>query len=189
MISLACSTVMGWVLVRIGSAAVLRKLFSGISDPSANTALSESLGVLIGQELFSVDYLKGKLLKAGNYEKLVPQIEAHIDHFLRVRLKEEMPVVGMMIGDRTISQMKSIFLKELELLFPEVMEGYLENLKGEQNIGDLIVSRLRQKGPRFLPSLLNPFIRKQILHLQLAGAVGGLLIGLIQVTIFYLWGR
>jgi hypothetical protein len=49
---------------------------------------------------------------------VLPEAEAHVDHFLRNRLSTAMPMVAMFIGEKTIAQMKGIFMEELETLFP-----------------------------------------------------------------------
>ena len=53
--------------------------------------------------------LKEKVTDPENLNKLKPEIETHIDSFLREKLKETFPMLSMFIGDKTINQLKSCF--------------------------------------------------------------------------------
>jgi len=86
--------------------------------PKKQQELAENLGKLVGKELLSLTGLEQKITDPENIRKLMPLIEEHIDHFLRVKLPKEMPVIGMFIGDMTINDMKVAFTAELEILFP-----------------------------------------------------------------------
>jgi len=61
-------------------------------------------------------------------QSMLPLAEGHIDDFLRNKLPKAMPVVGMLIGDKTIAQFKAIFMEELQALFPVFMEGCTAHL-------------------------------------------------------------
>jgi hypothetical protein len=39
-----------------------------------------------------------------------------------------MPMIGMFIGEKTINELKAVFITELESLFPVIMKSYLGNL-------------------------------------------------------------
>ncbi|WP_315814403.1 hypothetical protein [Paraflavitalea speifideaquila] len=53
-------------------------------------------------------------------------MEVHVDEFLRKGLPKAFPMISTFIGERTINQLKEIFLKELETIFPVVMKGYVK---------------------------------------------------------------
>src|SRR4051812_1726304 len=57
----------------------------------------------------SFDEIEKKISSSENFKKILPFIEQHIEHFLRVKLKQSMPMIGMLIGDRTINQLKQVF--------------------------------------------------------------------------------
>lgn len=63
-------------------------------------------------------------IEGSHYQQIRPFIEEQADHFFRYRLVQAMPMVGMLIGDKTIQQMKAVLMNELEDLFPVVMEKY-----------------------------------------------------------------
>jgi len=90
----------------------------------------------------SFDEIEKKISNPDNFRKILPSVEEHIEHFLRVKLKESMPMIGMLIGDRTINQLKQVFIVELEELFPQVMLQYAGSLKDELNIQDIVKQRI-----------------------------------------------
>src|SRR5258708_21170537 len=97
--------------------------------PKRQRQIAESLGKIVGQELLSFGDIEQTITDPGNVQKILPLAEEHIDHFLRSKLKETMPMISLFIGDKTINQLKEVFMKELEELFPVIMKNYVANLK------------------------------------------------------------
>ena len=76
------------------------------------------------------------------YKKFLPAAEKHIDNFLRVRLGKERQhalMISMFIGEKTILQLKEVFMQELAELFPVIMKSYINNLKHDLGISERIV--------------------------------------------------
>jgi uncharacterized membrane protein YheB (UPF0754 family) len=65
------------------------------------------------------------------FEALLPLIDEKFDAFFKQKLSEKMPMISMFIGDKTVAQLKSIFLEELQLIFPEVLAQFLNNSKDD----------------------------------------------------------
>jgi hypothetical protein len=115
-------------------------------------------------------------------KKIMPLVEEHVDDFLRNKLKEKMPVIGMFIGNKTIDSLKEVFLKEIEDLFPQVLKQFTGNLQSELNIEAMIVNKITTVSSGQLEKMLLPALR----YFQITGAVTGLVIGVINVIIFLL---
>ncbi|MEO6915515.1 MAG: hypothetical protein ABI151_07495 [Chitinophagaceae bacterium] len=177
-LSLVLPALLGWLIA-------LTLLNALRSSNLLETMDFSTVGVLLEKKLMSPEILHEKFLNPENYQKLVPQIEKHIDYFLRVKLKEDMPVVGMMIGDRTINQMKGIFLKELEQLFPEVISAYLSNMTTDGGISGLLESHLKNN-PLIGRSLVTPMIKRYAFRVQIFGSGAGLATGILQMGIYFL---
>ncbi len=62
-------------------------------------------------------------------DKLMPQIEKQLDAFFRNRLTEKLPMISMFIGDKTIQQLKTVFMEELKQMFPSLMQSFASNMK------------------------------------------------------------
>ena len=107
---------------------------SGIIKGRKNGLMAKKTGQLVSSQLFSFDALQQKATSPENFEKLKPEIEKHIDFFLREKLKVTFPMLSMLIGDKTITQMKTAFLTELETMFPVLLKSYIDNLEKELDI-------------------------------------------------------
>lgn len=63
-----------------------------------------------------------KCTGAESFSSLLPFIDAKLDEFFKLRLVQKMPVISMFIGDKTISQLKEVFIDELEQLLPQLSQ-------------------------------------------------------------------
>lgn len=111
--------------------------------PAYREALSKALAQKAADEFAQIKGLEEQLTKPENFEKLKPVIEDHMDDFLRNRLKEQMPMISMFIGDKTITSLKGIFISEIEKLFPRVIGQYAGNLQKEIPVYNLVLNRLQ----------------------------------------------
>ena len=70
------------------------------------------------------------------FEAVSPYIDEQLDLFFTTKLGEKLPMVSMFIGDKTVVQLKSVFLEELQLLFPDLVGKLTENAMADfaQNI-------------------------------------------------------
>ena len=150
--------------------------------PKNQQAIAERLGSLVSNE-FSFSALEEKVTDPRNFEKLKPEIEKHIDIFLRERLKDSFPMLSMFIGDKTINQLKGAFLMELETLFPILMKNYIGNLEQEIDLKKTVTQKVAGFSMEKLEDMLGEFTKKQFLYLQLISALIGLVIGLLYVVI------
>lgn len=60
-----------------------------------------------------------------SFEASIPFVDAQLEDFFRNKLGAKMPMIAMFIGDKTIAQLKSIFMEELQALFPSLMQGII----------------------------------------------------------------
>ncbi len=149
--------------------------------PANQQLVAEKIGRLVSTELFSLDTLQQKVTDPENFNKLKPEIETHIDSFLRVRLKETFPMLSMLIGDKTINQLKGAFLTELESLFPVLMKSYITNLQKEFDIEKQVSEKIAGFSISKTEELVYSSAKKQLLKIQLLGAAIGLLTGLLHI--------
>lgn len=124
-----------------------------------------------------------KITSPQNIEKLMPFVEEHIDHFLRVKLAEKMPVISMFIGDKTIGELKGVFMEELKSLFPLLMQNYLINLQQDLNLEQIVTQKVATFSLDKLEDILNSILGKEFRFVKIIGAVLGFIIGLLQIVI------
>ncbi len=161
---------------------ILGITFHGIF-PKRQKQFAEKLGKLVSQELLSFSDIEKKISNPDNIEKLMPFVETHIDHCLRVKLAEEMPMIGMFIGDKTINQMKAIFIKELQSLFPSMMENYMGQLEKDLDLEKIVINKVSGFSSDKLEEILQAIMSKEFRFVEIIGGVLGFIIGLLQVFI------
>jgi len=149
--------------------------------PKNQRQIAEKLGQVVGKELLSFEEIEQKVTNPDNLQKLRPDIEAHVDNFLRNRLKEIFPMLAMFIGDKTIGQLKDAFLIELENLFPVLMKNYMNKLQHDLDLEKIVTEKVANFSSEKLEDILNQITKKEFKFLELIGGIFGFLIGLIQV--------
>lgn len=150
--------------------------------PAYKKQIADKVGKLAALEFSSLS-LEEKISDPQNFENVRPLIETHIDDFLRNKLKEQMPMISMFIGDKTIITLKAIFIQEIETLFPQVMQQFAGNLKGKLNLEQMVSSRIADISPAQIENLIYKNMAKEVRTASLFGALIGLLIGIIQLLI------
>lgn len=161
---------------------ILGITFIGIF-PKRQVQFAEKLGKLVSDELLSFQDIESKITNPANIDQLMPQIDAHIDHFLRVKLADQMPVISMFIGDKTIQQMKSVFMAELKELFPGIMKTYMGNLQRDLDLEKIVVEKVKGFSTDKLEQILNDIMSKEFRFVEIIGGVLGFLIGIVQVIL------
>jgi uncharacterized membrane protein YheB (UPF0754 family) len=155
--------------------------------PKNQSLIAQKLGLLVGKELLSFAEIEGKVTNPDNLKKLRPEIEKHIDIFLREKLNEAFPMLSVFIGEKTINQLKAAFLMELESLFPVLMKSYMNKLEQDLDLEKIVREKIAGFSIDKLEKLIGHATKKEFRSLQLMGAGLGFLIGgigvLLQVVI------
>jgi uncharacterized membrane protein YheB (UPF0754 family) len=154
--------------------------------PKRQKQIAESLGKIVGQELLSFSDIEETITHPENVQKILPAAEKHIDHFLRVRLKETMPVISMFIGEKTINQFKDVFMQELAELFPVIIKSYINNLKHDLDLERIVVEKVAAFSSEKLEKMLNQILTKEFRFVEVIGAALGFFIGVLQILITFL---
>jgi hypothetical protein len=170
----------GWLSIRLLVWFFFKRVF-----PQQRSAWTAQLAKKVSTEFFSLETIGQKATSPESIQKIMPQVEVHVDDFLRKGLPKAFPVISSFIGERTIGQLKEIFMKELETIFPTVMQGYINNLQQELDLEQMILD----KANHYTDGSIEQEIRGAIgadLNKAAALAAGiGLLIGLVQLLIVW----
>jgi uncharacterized membrane protein YheB (UPF0754 family) len=179
--------VTNWVAIKMLFHPREPKKFLGITFhgifPKRQQQFAEKLGKLVSAEFLSFSDIEQKISSPENLKKIMPMIETHIDDFLRHKLSEQMPVLSMFIGDKTINSLKEVFMKELEILFPQVMKQYAANLKTELDLEHIVIQKVSNFSSDKLEEILYQIMSKEFRFVEIIGAVIGFIIGVVQVAI------
>jgi uncharacterized membrane protein YheB (UPF0754 family) len=185
------SACIGWLIIGLAikllfrpkaSKKILGIRFQGIF-PKNQPQIAAKLGALASTEFLLFEGITAKVTNAENIEKLMPIVETHIDHFLRVKLAEKMPVISMFIGEKTISELKGVFLEELKTLFPTLMESYISHLQKDVDLAQIITQKVASISSDKLEDIFYIIMDKQLRFIKMMGAVLGFIIGLLQIGI------
>lgn len=179
--------VTNWVAIKMlfhprNPVRVLGLTFHGIF-PKRQKQFAEKLGKLVSEELLSFSEIEQKIINPSNLKKMMPLVEAHVDDFLRNKLKDVFPVISMFIGDKTINELKGFFMTELEALFPILMQRYMKNLQQELDLEKIVIEKVSGFSSDKLEEILMGIMSKEFRFVEILGGVLGFLIGLIQVGI------
>jgi uncharacterized membrane protein YheB (UPF0754 family) len=141
---------------------------------------------MVSRELVSFNEIESKLTSEDNIKKIMPVAEEHVDDFLRNKLKVAFPMIGMLIGDRTINTLKEIFMKELETIFPVVIKGYVQNLQHDLDLEQMVAAKIATLQTDKLETAMYQSLKKELRAAGFFFGLIGFLIGLVQVGIVYL---
>lgn len=176
-----------WILLKMLFHPEEPKIIAGFRlqgiFPKNQGLLAEKIGEMVNRELFSFTEIESKITGADNFQKLMPLIEIHVDEFLRVKLPKQMPMIGMFIGDKTINELKTVFITELESLFPVIMKSYIGNLGADLDLGKLVKEKLNDLSPDTLEKTFRSAMAKELRKTGILGAGIGFLIGILQVLL------
>jgi len=150
--------------------------------PKNQLLIAKKLGQVVSKELISFEEIESKVTDPDNLKKLRPEIEKHIDLFLREKIKDTFPLLSVFIGEKTINQLKGAFLMELESLFPVLMKSYMTKLEQDLDLEKIVTEKVAGFSSEKLENILDQITKKEFLFLEFIGGVFGFLIGIIQVT-------
>jgi uncharacterized membrane protein YheB (UPF0754 family) len=151
--------------------------------PKRQPQFAKQTGALVSKELVSFPEIEATITNEENVKKIMPLAEIHIDDFLRNKLKEAFPMIGMLIGEKTIGTLKTIFMNELETIFPIIIKGYVQNLQADLDLENMVAAKIAAISPDKLEAKLYQALAKELRLIKIFGAALGFLMGLIQVSL------
>ncbi len=126
---------------------------------------------------FSLDQFLGPEQIGKQLEQVIPFIDSKLDDFFRNKIAEKLPMISMFIGDKTISQLKAVFMEELSNLFPGLITQFSQNLEAD------FKSNFKQK----MAPAIEIIIMKATSKIRIASLVIGLIWGLLTYYIISLF--
>jgi len=176
------SAFLGWLFCQWGLTVLVRQLVAN------RLSLANKAGQFAAQRLEGSLNLEEKLADPALLDNAMPVIEEHIDEFLNVKLKEEMPMISMFIGNKTTDKLKEVFITQLRQLFPTIMGQLAGNLKERFDVQSLVTKGLTDQPATELKASIRKALAQPAARIRMAGLIGGLAIGLINVLLFWLLG-
>lgn len=176
-----------WIAIKMLFHPKLPKKFLGITFqgifPKRQKQFAVHLGKLVSNELISFKEIEEKIINPDNLQKVMPVVDEHIENFLKTKLSASMPMLSMFIGEKTIAQLKGVFMEELQILFPELMKNYMGTLQQQLDLEKIVQQKVEAFSSDKLEEILNAIMSKEFRFVEIIGAVLGFLIGLLQVLL------
>ena len=161
---------------------ILGITFHGIF-PKRQQQFAEKLGKLVSEELLSFKEIEEKIINPDNLSKMMPLVEGKIDLFLREKLSIVFPMISMFIGQNTISNLKIVFMQEMESMFPEIIGSYMKNIESQLDLEKMVTEKVAGFSSDKMETILNQIMSKEFRFVEIIGGVLGLIIGILQVLI------
>ncbi len=95
----------------------------------------------------------------------------------------------MFIGENTITELKTVFLEELQSLFPELIKNYINGLKEDVDLEAVVTSKIESFQVNDLKEIIRNNFGKQLTYLGISSTVIGFVIGVFQLFIVLLANR
>lgn len=114
-----------------------------------------------------------ELTENDPFESMKPVINDKLDDFFRHKLSAKLPMISMFIGDKTIEDLKAVFMEELALLFPLLISEFSAHLNRD------LQQQWEQKFRRILQQKIIQVSMPFRWVAFLLGAIWGLVIALI----------
>lgn len=157
--------------------------------PKRQKIFAEKLGMVVAKELFSSGDIKEKINQSNIDKEVKVLIDKHIHTFLNTKLKEAYPQIVMFIYNYIIRQFKDVTMKEIEKLFPLILNTYKQGIEKSLNVVDIegtVASKVTNFSSDKLEEILNSIMKREFRFVEILGGVLGFIIGLVQVVLLNL---
>ncbi len=151
--------------------------------PKRRKDLASSIGQAIDESLLPIEEVLSRV-EASEYQQYV--IEAIIFH-VDQRLVEILPrVLPGTIKTKIRVKLKDLIQRESVNIIEQVSESTIEKIKQNAQLGNLVEEKIQSFDLEQLESLIMGISSTELKHIELLGAILGLLIGIIQALLVYL---
>ena len=191
-IGIAAAT--GWVIsliaLQLFFISSLKKInhTDRINQPNTSfqSKLATRAGDLVQSEFVESGILDKRLSDPVLLQKLKPEIEHHVDIFLNEKLAVIFPLLYKFMGEKTLSQFKTAFLTETDLLFPVIIKKYMENLTAGIKINELVANKINAIPAASIKKIIRENATKEIIYFKLICIATGVISACISVIALYL---
>lgn len=153
--------------------------------PKRKNQLAEKLGQVVANDLLSIDKLKENI-KSGGTGNTSELLEAHLDKFLKDKLVEAFPMLGMFLTKDMVNNIKKVLIVEFEAVMPQFIDSYVDGIGEKLNIKEIVQEKVSSFSSEKLEDLLFSILKKEFKFIELSGAILGFVIGIIQLFIMQL---
>lgn len=151
--------------------------------PKRQHIFAAKLGKVVAGELLHFDEIAKQIKDPRQLSAVMPDIEKHIDIFLKERLKEKMPMIAMFVGQGTLDKIKEGLMEEIETMLPDVIGKYADSLSARIDIEKMVTDKVANFSSDKLEEILAVVMKKEFRFVEAICGVFGFIIGLFQLAL------
>ncbi len=156
--------------------------------PKNQKRIADRIGSVVANELFNFDDIKDKFVTPEGMKQINRMIGLKVDEFLYVKFPDKHPIVSMFMGDKRKEELRETLMEEVDIVAPQLINGYLDDVKEKVDIQNLVTTKMEQFSSDKLEDILNAILQSELRFIEIAGAILGFIVGCIQVGILLLAG-
>ncbi|RYZ19633.1 MAG: hypothetical protein EOO10_24105 [Chitinophagaceae bacterium] len=154
--------------------------------PAILPGLASYASAQLKDNFLSEETLGQKLTDPVLLAKLKPEIETHVDEFLKVKLKEAFPLLSNFMGEKTLAKFKEAFLTEVETILPALLKSYSGQLLVQWKPDLLLEEKLNSIDLGAIEAMAQQKFARRLRSVYLLGVLAGAAIGVLQVLVLLL---
>lgn len=154
--------------------------------PKRQKELATKIGQLVANELLSLSDIKDKIIGAEMNDQARSVVNNHLDKHLKNKITDAFPMIGMFINDSIIGQFKTMILDELDVIFPQLIESFSNDIESKLDIESIVSEKVKNFSFEKLERILFSIMKNEFKFIEFIGAVLGFIIGLIQILLIQL---
>ncbi len=152
--------------------------------PKRQSALAENLGRAIEKNLINHDDIQ-KVINDPSFHALFNSVaEDKIDDFLDNRLASINPMLQMFLNDELKGRIKSLLMKEMDQMLPELLEKASSELEKRLVFSELVKEKVENFSSDKVEEILFAVMKKEFRFIEVIGGVLGFIIGIAQTLLF-----
>lgn len=150
--------------------------------PKRKTVLARRMARLVAEELLSMEQLKEEVDRQATQGQIREAIESEIEQYLRDKITTLNPIVKTFITENRVVKLRDKICEEIESFIPRITHQFFTRLD-TVNLEQLVYEQVASFTSDKLEYMMMSVIQKELRFIELAGAMLGFIIGLIQVLL------
>lgn len=168
------------------SRSILGFTFQGVI-PKRRNDIAQVIGKTIEEELLTHGDLQEALKKVDAKETLRPILQEKIDLMIKDKISSINPMLMALMPKELLEKIKKTMLEEILNALPQIIEKLGDSFIKSLPISELVIHNINKFDLERLEKMIVDAADKEFKFIEYLGAVVGVLIGLLQMTIMTLY--
>jgi len=151
--------------------------------PKRRAEFAESIGATVEDHLVSTDDITRLLEDPSTRERLDELVDSRVSVFLEQKLVGSFPMAGAFLRGPILDQLKATLSREVGALFAAGLAELGTHIDEQLDFKEIVRSRIEHLDVAELERIVLRVARKELVAIEVLGAVLGFLIGLAQLAL------